>query len=685
VTDAGDPVPRYGAHRRDPQGNGDPPPRPRPSRNGRGRRVSEAEGSGPPGGAPVREPSGAAVPGDGPAGGSRRSRRGRRRVGEAAGSPTASGAAREVDQAVHRPAHGRGRSRAGAGERDRRSVLARLPFVVAVAAVVAGAVALDRAGGSESAGRAAVAVRPDLLMPAVRPDGAGSSTWYCAAGTAVGDGIADHRVVVVNGSDEDRTATLTIVPGDVSRADGAGDEATTTTSTSTTTLAARTVTETVPAGERVDVRLGDLVGAPLAAAVVEVDGGGVAVQHAVRGPHGADLGPCATAAAPAWHLAWGATTRDARDLVVLFNPFPSAATVDGTFVTEDGPREPVRFQGFPVPARSVVGVDLGDDVTRSKQVAATFTARTGRIVVERVQQFDGTLGTEGLSLDLGVPAVAPTWVFADGAASAPTPEAAEPGATTTTTAVPAATTTTTAATASAGDGVARSEKIVVYNPGTRRARVDVGLVPGGDAAGGPAPLPFRLSVGAGSYEVVDYGGQARVAAGQPYTTVVRSTNGVGVVAERVTTDAAPPRQTGGAHPGEVTAGPGARLAARSWLLPTVGTDDSGPVTAVVFNPDPDRTLAVRLLRPVGGGALATAEVAPGARATLVLPEEATGGTDPPVALRVTADGPVVVEGLLATADGRRQSLSPALPALTGARPLDALAAAGDLAGATPPG
>ncbi|HEY2998820.1 MAG TPA: DUF5719 family protein, partial [Acidimicrobiales bacterium] len=293
-------------------------------------------------------------------------------------------------------------------------MLARLPFVVAVAAVVAGAVALDRAGGSESAGRAAVAVRPDLLMPAVRPAGAGSSTWYCAAGTAVGDGIADHRVVVVNGSDEDRTATLTIVPGDVSRADGAGDEATTTTSTSTTTRPARTVTETVPvpAGERVDVRLGDLVGAPLAAAVVEVDGGGVAIQHAVRGAHGADLGPCATAAAPAWHLAWGATTRDARDLVVLFNPFPSAATVDGTFVTEDGPREPVRFQGFPVPARSVVGVDLGDDVTRSKQVAATFTARTGRIVVERVQQFDGTLGTEGLSLDLGVPAVAPTWVFA---------------------------------------------------------------------------------------------------------------------------------------------------------------------------------------------------------------------------------------------------------------------------------
>jgi hypothetical protein len=46
---------------------------------------------------------------------------------------------------------------------------------------------------------------------------------------------------------------------------------------------------------------------------------------------------------------------------------------------------------------------------------------------------------------------------------------------------------------------------------------------------------------------------------------------------------------------------------------------------------------------------------------------------------------VVVEGLLATADGRRQSLSCALPALTGARPLDALAAAGDLAGATPPG
>src|SRR5690606_10437584 len=93
-----------------------------------------------------------------------------------------------------------------------------------------------------------------------------------------------------------------------------------------------------------------------------------------------------------------------------------------------------------------------------------------------------------------------------------------------------------------GDGDAghgdTTERIVVYNPGDERAEVSVELVPAtGD---GPAPQPFGLSVGPGDHEVVDYGAHERVVAGVAHATMVRSTNGVPVVAERVTADWAPP-------------------------------------------------------------------------------------------------------------------------------------------------
>src|SRR4029453_6889017 len=160
-------------------------------------------------------------------------------------------------------------------------------------------------------------------MPAMAPASAATSTWYCTAGTAVPDGMADHTVVMANAGTDDRTATVTVVAGALKRrgVPPAG------------VLPDSVVRQVpVPAGSRVTLRLGDVVQAPLAAAVVEVDGGGVAVEHAVNGPQGADVTPCSSFAAPAWHFAWGTTTRDARELIVLFTPSPSPPTVDAGFM-----------------------------------------------------------------------------------------------------------------------------------------------------------------------------------------------------------------------------------------------------------------------------------------------------------------------------------------------------------------
>ncbi|HET6952556.1 MAG TPA: DUF5719 family protein [Acidimicrobiales bacterium] len=617
--------------------------------------------------------------------------------------------------------------RSGGGRHD---ATVRLPAIAVIAVVLLGAVVLDRSGNDRPGAAApAPAARPEAVVPAAVPATAGSSTWYCAAGTAVDGGDADHHVVLVNLGEEARRAVLTVfagarvapaedrggdpggdgVPVDGEAGGSEDDRATTTTATASTVppAPAAPVQQEVelPAGGRVAVRLADLVQAPLAAALVEVDGGGVAVEHGVSGPAGADLAPCASSASPAWHFAWGETARDARETVVLFNPFPTDATVDTTFVTEDGGRRPVRFQGIPVPAGGVVGVDLGEEVTRSDEVAATFDVRGGRIVVERIQQFDGSLGRAGLSLTLGVPEPAATWVFADGEASGPSPAAGDPDGTPPPTTSTTSTTTTTAG-AGGEDRAAggTAEKIVVYNPGDRRAEVAVTVLPATDEPA-PLPQPFGLSVGPGDYEVVDYGGEDRIEAGVGHTTVVRVTAGEGVVAERVTMDTDPgepsadeARDEGdrdgrdrdgsadggeaGAEAGggtEVTAAPGARFAARSWMFPSA-TEWEAAATIVVFNPDPHRFVAATL-RPAAPGAGPIAgpvELAPGGRATIAVdPGLLPGGTG----LVVDAARPVVAERLLVRSDGARLALGPGIPAVDTAVGLDGLAAGAGLAGA----
>ena len=338
------------------------------------------------------------------------------------------------------PAHGRrDRRRPVWGRADRRSLVTRLPVVLVLGAAVVGAVVVD-AARERADGTVAGAEDTSAVMPVSPPTERGTSTWYCAAGTAVDDGFADHTVSIQNATDDDLIATVTVYAGDlvapVTPAEGETTTATTAPPASTTTSTsapatpvpaapglAPTPTEPVaeqvdlPAGTTTSVRLADVVEAPLAAALVEVDGADVAVEHRIAGPHGADAGPCSTFASPTWHFAWGTTARDARDIVVFFNPFPSSATVDARFVTGDGGREPVRFQGFPVPPGSVVGVDIGDDVTAADQVAASFRVRSGRVVVERLQEVDGSFGLEGLDIALGTPSPGTAWVFADGEAS----------------------------------------------------------------------------------------------------------------------------------------------------------------------------------------------------------------------------------------------------------------------------
>src|SRR5690606_31556675 len=101
-------------------------------------------------------------------------------------------------------------------------------------------------------------------------------------------------------------------------------------------------------------------------------------------------------------------------------------------------RTPEQFEGLVVPGQSVVARDIGEVVTRREHVSASVVARAGRLVVDRLQSYDGTEGVTGLTVTLGAPLPAETWFFPEG---------------------------------TVGEGV--DERIVIFNPTDQRAEVDL--------------------------------------------------------------------------------------------------------------------------------------------------------------------------------------------------------------------
>ena len=194
------------------------------------------------------------------------------------------------------------------------------------------------------------------------------------------------------------------------------------------------------------------------------------------------------------------------------------------------------------------------------------------------------------------------------------------------------------------------------------------------------PQPFRLSLAAGRYEIVDYGGQERIVPGVPHTTVVRSTNGQPVVAERILLDQGPlpeRARSDDARPGEFSLSPGSSVAAVRWFLPSVAEigGREPTVDVVVYNPSPDTPhLVMVAVTPAPGSdagpapAPAPVEVAPGGRAVISID---AAGVDASGGAVVTADGPIVAERVVRAADGRRVSARPTIPDASTATPLGA--------------
>jgi hypothetical protein len=515
---------------------------------------------------------------------------------------------------------------------------------VLLVGVVAGGLVLESTEDPVTVEQGAAPLALERTMPAAVPASTLTSTWFCAAGTATEGGIADHVVLIANPTDTARTATVTALPGNIAPAPAVvddavtGDETATTEAepdaepdaTTTTTAApalpdvpAPTVLE-LPAQSRIEVALSELVDAPLAGAVVEVDGGQVAVEHQVTGEGGRATAPCSTSASTSWTFPWGVTSRGARELLVFMNPFPDDATIDISFATDEGTRDTLRFQGFVVPGRSVVGAYIDEDVTRKAQVSAQVEVRSGRIVAERIQTFDGGEGVggrEGLTLGLGAPVPAETWMFPDGLV---------------------------------GEGL--TEQIVVFNPSDDVAEVEV-EVRLDDTDLVELPEPFELTIPPRRFSILDLHAEERIPPDVPHSTIVRSLNGVPVAAERVVTADDPATNLG------IGSTLGSPLGAPTWYFAGGGVSDERDQWLTLHNASPDDIAVFSVTALADGQTVAVQdlqdrELPAGGRLAIRLSDHIDREVLP---LVVTADGPIVAERGLYRIDGRGISQSMGIP------------------------
>ena len=448
----------------------------------------------------------------------------------------------------------------------------RLPAVVAIAGLLILAAAVERRAGPS---REATPRPAGVLAP---PASATSTAWYCTGATAQAKGgPADGTLVVANLGRRRLTGQVTVFPSQGQ---------------------ARSVPLGVDPSTRALVRLGDVTAAPFASATVELDGGQVVVEQVVRGPAGESVAPCATAPSPTWYFADGATSKDASETLSVFNPFPEDALVDLSFSTEEGRTTPQDLTGVAVPGGSMLAVNVGDHVHRRDAVSTEVRARVGRLVVDRLQGFDGSAGRKGLSLALGLPALGPIWYLPEGLVA---------------------------------DGL--TERYHVFNPTDREQHVEVALsLESGDAE------PMELTVPPEARVTVEANAESRIPKNVPHAVVVRAPDGPGVVVER-TVESKPPSPRLG-----LAITPAAPALARRWGF-AAGSPDSAVEEWVVFQnpgPRPARVSVTGLAdgQPVPVSGLQDVSVGAGRRMGVrvdnLLPRPGT-----PVV--VTATVPIVVE------------------------------------------
>ncbi|MCE2525441.1 MAG: hypothetical protein J4F99_05690 [Acidimicrobiia bacterium] len=389
----------------------------------------------------------------------------------------------------------------------------RWPAILALAAALAALVVADRL--APEVDDAAPAADAGLVRSGF--SSTGGSTWFCVGGVG-GTGGSRQDVVVVNTSGDELRGSVRFFP-----AVPLGGQSQQWPPTRVDVIVgpyARLAIDPAATAAQFAAELANFAEV-FVAAEVRLDGAGGLVTQEVALGDASDVSPCTTSASSVWHFATASTRRDARVRLSLLNPFSDNAVVDLAFVTDEGRRAPVAYQGLVVPANALAVLDLGSEVTRREQVSVSVEARSGNLVASALQSFNGDLGLSGVSLRTGAPQAAEQWLFPLGVAGADT-------------------------------GAANS--FVVFNPGTAEARVDLSVELDASLRARGVP-PFELTVPPGQRVEVAFfpplAGEAhptsgidvvaattRILPSERYWVSVRSFNEVAVVAERLRTSEA---------------------------------------------------------------------------------------------------------------------------------------------------
>lgn len=349
----------------------------------------------------------------------------------------------------------------------------RLPGVLVVVGLLVGGITLDQSRAE-----------PEPEVQEIRVPGAAvadldarSSTWFCAAATATPDGLADSEVVLANTSLDELTGAVSVFVGSAEP-----------------TVDAPVVELVVPlpAKSLTSLRLADLApDNPVVSVAIEVDGGGVVVDKISSGPTGVARSSCANDGSTEWVITSGSTVPGSRLQLVVFNPFPDDAVVDVDFVSEIGARSPEDLVALHVPAQSSRILEIGDVFAAAESITSFVRLRSGRVIAEAIQSFDGTGTPLGLSVLTGAPATAESWTFAGiSPAAGPT-------------------------------------NIVVVNPSEVQVRVDIEVYP---AAGERFIEPFEVVLQPGQSELVDLSEAGRLSGISLFSVVARSLDGPRIVA-----------------------------------------------------------------------------------------------------------------------------------------------------------
>ena len=462
--------------------------------------------------------------------------------------------------------------------------LVRVLAVVAVVALLSAGALIDRQQRP---------VHDRLVNPgtALTVVADGVTTWFCPGGSGSG-GIAELTLELISASPVVRIATVSVLPGFPAAAED------------------RPVRVAVAPNGRESLEPSrHAPGAAWVGAVVEVDGPDVIVEQVVAADQGGvGRSPCLTRTAERWVVSNGGTrlaVERERFVLMLLNPFPDFAVAEVDLVADVG-RDAV--EGLVVPARSVLALDVTDEITEAETVTAFVDVVSGRLAVSWIQLLDGPSAGRGARLAPAIPGGAPLWYLPGGSSW----------------------------------GAARRDVVAVANL-SRDAVAEVDLEFVADDPG-VIVSPIEVTVGPERTALVDLSQEERLEGIGSLTVVIRSLYGVPVAAS-ITSVA--PGDSGEGAPRRVVAGTtamiGADAAARRWLVPVEATggdaeagfgDDSSAV--VVFNPSPVGISVVDV--SVGSDVVRSLELGPGGRSRLPVGQLGSGR----FVVRLDSSAPIVV-------------------------------------------